>query len=59
MEEELLGGDLVTFLLWFLSPSSREKHNDPSPEVTDRKTSGAIGLTLSPTDSVSAEVHAA
>lgn len=46
--EEELGGDLVTFLPWFLSPSSREKHNDPSPEVTNRKASGAIGLTLFP-----------
>lgn len=43
MEGELLGGDLVSFLPWFLSPGSREKRNDPSPEVTYRKASGAIG----------------
>lgn len=59
MEGELLGGDLVTFLPWLLSPNSREKRNDPSPEVTDRKASGAIGLTLSFTDWVPAEVRAA
>lgn len=43
MEGELLGGDLVSFLPWFLSPGSREKRYDPSPEVTYRKASGAIG----------------
>lgn len=32
MEGEQLVGDLVAFLAWFLSPSSHEKHNDPSPD---------------------------